>query len=185
MFPIHPAIAFRTAQTPSTRFPGNGEFRGPTRPRGAFVDIIVNAEELAHPDKEKEKERIRKAKEREREKAKKAKEREKQRKEAMLAGDVAALDALISDRLIYLHSTGDRDGKASYLDQLRGGTMTYRRIGTPDVEVHVVGDTAIVFGRMDADVTRDGTDRTLDYDYLAVWVRDGGEWQFLVFQPRP
>ncbi|MCR9246107.1 MAG: hypothetical protein NXI31_13835 [bacterium] len=57
LFPVQPAIAFNVAQTPSTRFPGNGEFRGPTRPRGAFLDILVNADELSHPDKDQEKAR--------------------------------------------------------------------------------------------------------------------------------
>ncbi|MCA8952827.1 MAG: hypothetical protein KDE27_25180 [Planctomycetes bacterium] len=57
LFPIAPAIAFETAQTPSTRFPGNDEFRGRTRPRGAFLDLIATADELKHPDAEIEKAR--------------------------------------------------------------------------------------------------------------------------------
>jgi len=54
LFEIAPAIAWQTAQTPGTRFPGSGEFRGETRRRGAFLDVIVNADELKHPDKDKQ-----------------------------------------------------------------------------------------------------------------------------------
>jgi photosystem II stability/assembly factor-like uncharacterized protein len=57
LFPIQPAIAWETAQSPSTRFPGNGEFRGETRQRGAFVNVITNADELKHADAKLEKER--------------------------------------------------------------------------------------------------------------------------------
>jgi ketosteroid isomerase-like protein len=110
---------------------------------------------------------------------------ERERVQAMLAGDVAALDALISDGLVYLHSSGGRDSKASYLAQLRDGTIRYQRIAEPDPEVRLAGDTAVVFGRMDADVVRDGKPLALDYDYLAVWARENGRWRFFVFQPRP
>lgn len=57
LFDAQPAIAYETQQSPSTRFPGNGEFRGPTKARGAMLDLIVNADELKHPDPDEEKER--------------------------------------------------------------------------------------------------------------------------------
>ncbi len=57
LFPIQPAILWETAQSPSSRFPGHGEFRGETRQRGAFVHVVVNATELKHPDAKLEKER--------------------------------------------------------------------------------------------------------------------------------
>ncbi|MEO6594709.1 MAG: hypothetical protein ABIP94_08140, partial [Planctomycetota bacterium] len=57
VFPVQPAIAWQTAQTPGTRFPGNGEYRGETRRRGAFINVITNADELKHPDEKVEKQR--------------------------------------------------------------------------------------------------------------------------------
>ena len=59
VFATQPAIAWETAQTPGSRFPGNDEFRGQTRQRGAFVHVVVNADELEHPDAEVEKDRKR------------------------------------------------------------------------------------------------------------------------------
>jgi len=38
---------------------------------------------------------------------------EVERYAAMIAGDVEALGRLLSDRLVYSHSTGDHDSKAS------------------------------------------------------------------------
>ncbi|HEX5051681.1 MAG TPA: hypothetical protein VFZ65_07920, partial [Planctomycetota bacterium] len=57
LFPVQPALAWQTAQTPGTRFPGQNEFRGETRQRGAFVHVITNADELKHPDEKVEKQR--------------------------------------------------------------------------------------------------------------------------------
>jgi photosystem II stability/assembly factor-like uncharacterized protein len=57
VFACQPAIAHETAQTPGSRFPGQGEFRGVTRQRGAFVHVIANAAELKHPDAKVAKER--------------------------------------------------------------------------------------------------------------------------------
>lgn len=57
VFAGRPAIAHETAQTPGSRFPGLGEYRGSTRPRGVLLDIVVNAKELKHPDAKIEKAR--------------------------------------------------------------------------------------------------------------------------------
>jgi ketosteroid isomerase-like protein len=113
------------------------------------------------------------------------KDLERQRLEAMGRNDVEALDALLSDNLLYLHSTGDRDGKSAMLEQIGDGTIVYREVRPHVPEVHILGDTAVLFGHIDADVTRGGNDRTLDYDYLAVWAKADGRWQFFAYQPRP
>jgi hypothetical protein len=57
VFPATPAIAHETAQSPGERFPGHGEFRGPSRPRGVFLHVYADAPELKHADKKKQKER--------------------------------------------------------------------------------------------------------------------------------
>ena len=57
VFDPRPAILHGIAQTPSTRFPGQGEFRGPTTPFGVMVQVIANAPELKHPDPKIEKTR--------------------------------------------------------------------------------------------------------------------------------
>ncbi len=110
---------------------------------------------------------------------------EHQRLEAMGRNDIDALDGLLSEKLLYLHSTGDRDAKDAYLAQMRQGSMVYREVRPHVPEVHILGDTAVLFGHIDADVTRNGNDRTLDYDYLAVWAKADGRWQFFTYQPRP
>ena len=57
VFQPRSAIIHNVAQTPSTRFPGQGEFRGETTPLGVMLQVITNASELKHPDKDIEKSR--------------------------------------------------------------------------------------------------------------------------------
>ncbi len=48
---------YRPAQTPSTRFTGNGEFRADNAPYGAMVTFMASGDDLPHPDKARERER--------------------------------------------------------------------------------------------------------------------------------
>ena len=50
VFAPRAAIAHAVAQSPGTRFPGSGEFRGPTRPRGVMLHVVANGDGLQHPD---------------------------------------------------------------------------------------------------------------------------------------
>ena len=50
VFAPRAAIQHGVSQTPSTRFPGQGEFRGETTRSGVMLQLVVNAPELKHPD---------------------------------------------------------------------------------------------------------------------------------------
>jgi ketosteroid isomerase-like protein len=102
---------------------------------------------------------------------------------AMIDADLAALDRLLDDRVSYAHSSGVRDTKAQYLEKVRNGYYDYHRIDHPVERVEVVGDTAIVVGRMTADLTVDGTRKTIDNLALAVWARTAAGWRLLAYAP--
>ena len=108
---------------------------------------------------------------------------EDRRYRAMLAGDAATLEEVCADGLSYAHSSGVRDTKSEYLGKLRSGYYVYRRIEHQVERVEVLGDTAIVVGRMTADVEVQGTPKTIDNLALAVWTRASGTWQFLAYAP--
>jgi uncharacterized protein DUF4440 len=110
---------------------------------------------------------------------------EDRRYAAMLAGDIAVLDELLSDRLAYTHSTGGRDTKASYLEKVRNGTFVYDSIEHPVDTILAGEDYALVVGQMVARVWRSGELTTLRNAALAVWVREEGTIRLLAYQPTP
>ena len=110
---------------------------------------------------------------------------EDRRYQAMQDADLTVLDALLADELSYAHSSGVRDTKDQYLAKLRSGYYVYRRIAHPVERVAVVGNSALVVGRMTADLDVDGTPKTIDNLALAVWTRSSGIWQLLAYAPTP
>jgi Domain of unknown function (DUF4440) len=110
---------------------------------------------------------------------------EDRRSQAMLDTDLATLDALCADELSYAHSSGARDTKEQYLAKVRSGYYVYRRIDHPVERVAVVGDSALVVGRMTADLDVEGVPRTIDNLALAVWTRASGTWRLLAYAPTP
>ena|SRR3712207_4788429 len=108
---------------------------------------------------------------------------EDRRYQAMLDADLPTLDAVCAAELSYTHSSGVRDTKEEYLGKVRSGYYVYRRIDHPVERVAVVGDTAVVVGRMTADLDVDGKPRTIDNLALAVWTRTSGQWQLLGYAP--
>ncbi|MGY1809342.1 nuclear transport factor 2 family protein [Blastococcus sp. SYSU D00669] len=108
---------------------------------------------------------------------------EDRRYRAMLDADLATLDELCADELSYAHSSGVRDTKAEYFEKVRSGYYVYHRIDHPVERVEVVGDTAIVVGRMTADIHAGGVAKTIDNLSLAVWSRTVSGWRLLAYAP--
>src|SRR3954469_4467086 len=81
---------------------------------------------------------------------------EDRRYQAMINADLAALDQLCADELSYAHSSGARDPKSESLGSVRSGSNVSQRIDRPVDRVEVVGDAAIVVGRMTADLLVQG-----------------------------
>ena len=110
---------------------------------------------------------------------------EDRRYDALLGPDLPTLERLFHERLTYAHSSGVRDTKAEYLAKIENGYYVYARIDHPVERVDVLGDSAVVVGRMTADLTVAGTAKTIDNLALAVWTRAEGEWQLIAYASTP
>jgi hypothetical protein len=110
---------------------------------------------------------------------------EDRRYEALLGPDLPALEQLFHDRLSYAHSSGVRDTKDEYLAKIGNGYYDYARIDHPVERIDVLGDTAVVVGRMTADLKVQGTAKTIENLALAVWTRTSGEWQLIAYASTP
>ena len=107
---------------------------------------------------------------------------EERRCAAMAANDVAALEKLFHDDLIYTHSSAVVDTRASYLDTLKNGHTRYHSVQRSDEKVRVCGDTALVTGRAIIDVTVKGEKKHLDTRFLDVWTKTPQGWKFIAWQ---
>lgn len=107
---------------------------------------------------------------------------EDERYAAMLAKDMAALERLLHPDLVYMHSSGVADSKASYITGLRDRVWDYSRIERTDQTVRVHESLALVFNRLNIDLTVRGVPKTLDNRALAVWVEDEGAWRLVALQ---
>lgn len=95
---------------------------------------------------------------------------EDKRRAALIANDVGTLGALMAPGLVYVHSTGGRDSRESYLDSIRSGALRYLEVNFSDLQVHPLpGQAAIVTGRMKAAIHRLGQDREVLSHFMTVW----------------
>jgi len=107
---------------------------------------------------------------------------EEKRCAAMTANDLAALEGMFHDALIYTHSSAVVDTRASYLEALRSGHTRYEKIERSDEKVRVCGDTALVTGRAIIHVTVKGEKKHLDTRFLDVWTKTPQGWKFIAWQ---
>lgn len=112
-------------------------------------------------------------------------ELEDRRYAAMLAGDVTALDGLLSDRLVYGHSRGNRDTKAAYLAKLAGGQLVYEAIEHPIEQIVLTDGAAMVVGRMIATARVDQRPTQMHNTCMVVWAREGDRWRLVGYQATP
>jgi ketosteroid isomerase-like protein len=100
----------------------------------------------------------------------------------MVAGDTAALAAVLADDLVYVHSSGAAETKAEFLAAISSGRMRYRAITDRETAVRTYGDVALVGGLVDVQVTVGGQDAAPTLRYLAVYARQGGAWRLVAWQ---
>ena len=107
---------------------------------------------------------------------------EEKRCAAMAANDVATLEKLFHEALIYTHSSAVVDTRASYLEALKSGHTRYHSVQRSDEKVRVCGDSALVTGRAIIDVTVKGEKKHLDTRFLDVWTKTPQGWKFIAWQ---
>ena len=96
---------------------------------------------------------------------------------AQLAGDVAALDGLIDDALLFTGSDGAVYGKADDLDAHRRGWVRIGRLDPTEEQVQEHGDFAVVSVRMDMAGSWKGEPFEGAFRYTRIWRRVPDGWR--------
>jgi len=107
---------------------------------------------------------------------------DKQRMDAMAKKDIAALNALIADDLVYTHSTARLDTKKSLIGNMETGGTVYTSVVPSDVKAQDLGDTVVLTGSRKISVMSQGRPNSFGVRFTDVWANKGGKWQMVVWQ---
>jgi len=109
---------------------------------------------------------------------------DKDRFAAMIKVDEAALNKLLSDDVVYTHSTALVQTKKEFIASLKEGGIKYLSL-TPsasDMKVRVMGNVAVVTGLAAVHVIDHGTDKNMKIRYTEAHANRGGAWQLIAWQ---
>ena len=96
---------------------------------------------------------------------------------ANVDADAKALGLLLADDLDYVHSNGDIDTKASFIESLTSGRRDYISMTGDIQKVRIYGDVAILRGLAKVTVATNGKSQDLDIGYSDTWIWKDKRWQ--------
>jgi hypothetical protein len=104
---------------------------------------------------------------------------------AQLASDVAELDRLIDDRLVFTGPDGRHYTKQDDLEIHRSGRQSMTRVEEEDLKVLVAGGTGVTWFLGTLEGVMNGERFRARVRYTRTWVRDGGEWRLIAGHVSP
>ena len=107
---------------------------------------------------------------------------EKKRIEAMTHRDTTMLSGLLADSLIYVHSSGVIDNKASFLKDIASGRIVYLFILTEKVTASIDGNYAWIYGRANVRFKLASMTGTIDQyiSFVEVYQHKRYQWQLVL-----
>jgi ketosteroid isomerase-like protein len=107
---------------------------------------------------------------------------DRQRMTAMAHNDVATLTRLLSDDLVYTHSSARLDTKQSLIGAMESGVTVYTAVEPSDVKAQDLGDTVVLTGSCRISVMSQGRPNSFSVRFTDVYVNKGGQWQMVAWQ---
>jgi ketosteroid isomerase-like protein len=109
-------------------------------------------------------------------------ELDRKRMQAMAEKDIATLNALISDDLVYTHSSARLDTKKSLIGNMESGATVYTSVVPSDVKAQDLGDTVVLTGSCKISVMSNGKPNSFGVRFTDVYANKGGKWQMVAWQ---
>jgi ketosteroid isomerase-like protein len=107
---------------------------------------------------------------------------DKKRMTAMAQKDIATLNELIADDLVYTHSSARLDTKQSLIGNMESGSTVYTSVVPSDVKAQDLGDTVVLTGNCRIGVNSGGRAMNFGVRFTDVYARRGGRWQMVTWQ---
>jgi hypothetical protein len=114
--------------------------------------------------------------------AQKIVELDRQRMTAMAEKNVAALTKILSDDLIYTHSSARLDTKQSLIGAMESGATVYTSVEPSDVVAQDLGDAVVLTGVAAISVNSGGKPNSFRVRFTDVYANKGGNWQMVTWQ---
>jgi ketosteroid isomerase-like protein len=109
-------------------------------------------------------------------------ELDRKRMQAMADKDIATLEAVIADDLIYTHSSARLDTKASLIGNMKSGSTVYSSVVPSDVKAQDLGDAVVLTGIAQIKVNSGGKPMAFGVRFTDVYAKRDGKWQMVVWQ---
>jgi ketosteroid isomerase-like protein len=107
---------------------------------------------------------------------------DKKRMTAMAQKDVATLNTLLADDLVYTHSSARLDTKQSLIGAMESGSTVYTSVEPSDVKAQDLGDTVVLTGSCRISVMSGGRPNSFGVRFTDVYANNAGRWQMVAWQ---
>ncbi|HEY7580185.1 MAG TPA: nuclear transport factor 2 family protein [Acetobacteraceae bacterium] len=109
-------------------------------------------------------------------------ELDRKRMQAMAQKDVATLNDLLADDLIYTHSSARLDTKQSLIGAMESGATVYNAVDPSDIKAQDLGSAVVLTGIARIRVTSGGKPNAFAVRFTDVYADRGGKWQMVAWQ---
>ena len=107
---------------------------------------------------------------------------DRKRMTAMAQKDIATLNALLAEELIYTHSSARLDTKQSLIGAMQSGATVYTGVDPSDVQAQDFGDVVVLTGSCRIQVSSNGKANAFTVRFTDVYANKGGKWQMVTWQ---
>ena len=97
--------------------------------------------------------------------------------ENQLNPNISALNHILSPDLVYGHSNGHLEDKATFIDNLTNGNYDFTEISCTDQSIKLSKHIAVVRHTLKAKTNDKGIPAEINLKILLVWKKEGKNWQ--------
>jgi hypothetical protein len=109
-------------------------------------------------------------------------ELDKKRMNAMGQKDAATLNELLSDDLVYTHSSARQDTKQSLIAAMQSGQTVYTSVVPSEVKARDCGTAVVLTGIARISVLSNGKPNSFGVRFTDVYANASGRWQMVTWQ---
>jgi hypothetical protein len=106
----------------------------------------------------------------------------KERMEAMVQRDIAKLDNLLCNNLVYTHSSSRLDSKSSLINDIQSGATICNSVVPSEVKAQDLGESVVLTGIVHMSAVRNGTQNEFTARFSDVYQNQNGTWRMVAQQ---